>query len=573
MKRALIPLLLFGSCFASVAFAQGGAPVDDAFFGERIEVNIVNVEVFVTDSQGRHVFGLTQDDFEITEDGRPVEITNFFTVEREDRLGRILEGPAGSAERRRAVRKPVPKDQQLNLLVYVDSFNIKPGNRKRVLNELREFLAERAFQGDNVMLVSHNRKLEVVMPFTKNREDILRGIDEISRTAANGNAEEFQRRETIEEMLRAHRDDEPTAAEMAMKSYADSARQDVRRSAGALLRTLRSLAGLEGRKAILHVSDGLQNTPGEDLYVLYKDLFGRDAELNFDRFGDSEVELFKTVSREANAQQVTMYTLDARGGLDAGGLTADNAGIVSISNASTANLETIRDFNLEAPLVEMAERTGGRALLNSFNVGEALESVTRDFEIFYSLGYASPGGGDGRYHNIKVTTKNKDLKVRSRSGYVDKPVVEQIADRTLSSLLLDTRENPLDIRLSFGEPEKEGRNTYILPVLVRIPLRDVILLNNDANRVGKLQVFVALQDEKGNMSDIQRFELPVSIPANAAGSMKEPEIGYRANLKVRRGTPKIAVGVWDEVSGTESFVYEHVLVGQERPERRPRSGP
>ncbi|MCP4205130.1 MAG: VWA domain-containing protein, partial [bacterium] len=457
MKRALILQLALFLCIGSHALAQDSGDVNPAVFGERIDVNIVNVEVFVTDSQGRHVFGLTKEDFEITEDGRPVEITNFFTVEREDRLSRILQGEAGTEERASEVRKPVPADQQLSLVVYIDNFNISPGNRKRVLKELREFLEERAFQGDKVMVVTHNRKLEVVQAFTRERESILRALDKVGKSVASGNIEENLRRGTIEEMLRAHRDDEPLSAEMAMKSYADSAREDVRRSARALQHTLRSLAGLPGRKAILHVSDGIQNTPGEEFYVLYKDLFGRDAELNFDRFGDSEVELFKTVSREANAQRVTMYTLDSRGSLGSGGFTPDFAGIVSVSNASMAALNTARDFNLEAPLVEMAERTGGAALINSNNVREALDQVGRDFEMFYSLGYASPGGGDGSYHDIKVKIKHKGLKVRNRSGYVDKPVADQVADRTLSSLLIDSRENPLNVRLAFGEPEKEGR--------------------------------------------------------------------------------------------------------------------
>lgn len=578
MKRALILQLVLLSWAGSLARAQGNENVSPPVFVERIDVNIVNVEVFVTDSQGRHVFGLTKDDFEITEDGRPVEITNFFTVEREDRLTRILEGEAGPGRRAggrtSAARRPVPVDQQLSLIVYIDNFSLKPGNRKRVLKELRGFLDERAFQGDNVMIVTHNRKLEVVLPFTREREPILRALDKIGKYAAGGNAEEFLRRATIEEMLDAQQDDDPGRAEIAVKSYADSARDDVRRSARALQLTLRSLAGLPGRKAILHVSGGLQNTPGEELYVLYADLFGRDEQVNFDRYADSEVELFKTVAREANAQRVTIYTLDARGGLGSGGLTADYGGLGLVVSASISTLDTIRDFNLEAPLVEMAEQTGGTALLNSFNVKEALARVGRDFEMFYSLGYASPGGGDGEYHNIKVTTKHKGLKARNRSGYVDKPVVEQVADRTLASLLLDTRQNPLDVRLAFGEPEKRGRNTYILPVIIRIPLRGVLLLPNDATREGRLQIFLALQDESGNLSEIHRFPLPVSLPLQATGDLADPEIGYRTNLKVKRGTPKIAVGVWDEISGTESFVSEHVLVGQERrPGRRPRRGP
>src|SRR5260370_317569 len=47
---------------------------------ESIDVRIVNVDVTVT-SKGAPVRGLTRDDFEIFEDGRPQKITNFYSVE------------------------------------------------------------------------------------------------------------------------------------------------------------------------------------------------------------------------------------------------------------------------------------------------------------------------------------------------------------------------------------------------------------------------------------------------------------------------------------------------------------
>src|SRR2546421_13087096 len=45
--------------------------------GESIEVSIVNVDVFVTTKDGRRVHGLTQNDFEIFENGAKQPITNF----------------------------------------------------------------------------------------------------------------------------------------------------------------------------------------------------------------------------------------------------------------------------------------------------------------------------------------------------------------------------------------------------------------------------------------------------------------------------------------------------------------
>src|SRR5438128_4599961 len=49
---------------------------------ERIEVTVINVDVSVTDRAGHPVTGMTRDDFEVFEDGKPQKITNFYTIER-----------------------------------------------------------------------------------------------------------------------------------------------------------------------------------------------------------------------------------------------------------------------------------------------------------------------------------------------------------------------------------------------------------------------------------------------------------------------------------------------------------
>src|SRR5260370_15470676 len=45
--------------------------------GETIEVSIVNLDVIVTDKRGHRIHGLTKDDFEVFEDGKPQPISNF----------------------------------------------------------------------------------------------------------------------------------------------------------------------------------------------------------------------------------------------------------------------------------------------------------------------------------------------------------------------------------------------------------------------------------------------------------------------------------------------------------------
>jgi len=73
MKRPAAFAIAFLLCATSVA-AQ---PAPETF-GETIDVRVVNVDVWVTDRDGNPVTGLTADDFEVREDGRPVELSNFF---------------------------------------------------------------------------------------------------------------------------------------------------------------------------------------------------------------------------------------------------------------------------------------------------------------------------------------------------------------------------------------------------------------------------------------------------------------------------------------------------------------
>ena len=82
MRRFLVILCLVGMAVVGLARAQDESlPHDEDSFFETVDVNVVNVEVFVTDKQGNPVTGLTAADFEIFEDKRPVALTNFYEVD------------------------------------------------------------------------------------------------------------------------------------------------------------------------------------------------------------------------------------------------------------------------------------------------------------------------------------------------------------------------------------------------------------------------------------------------------------------------------------------------------------
>ena len=76
---------------AGVVAADDG-PSREPVLTEEVRVQLVNVEVHVTDRKGVPVRGLTLDDFELLHDGEVRPITHFLAVEN----GRPLEAGAGA---------------------------------------------------------------------------------------------------------------------------------------------------------------------------------------------------------------------------------------------------------------------------------------------------------------------------------------------------------------------------------------------------------------------------------------------------------------------------------------------
>jgi VWFA-related protein len=133
---------------------------------ETIDVNVVNVDVYVTDKQVNRIKGLKKEDFELFEDRKPIAITNFYAIED----GQPVLAPEALDQlpvARPGMPVEIPEDQRLHLVVYIDNFNIRPFNRNRVFNSIREFLRTSLTSEDRVMLMTYDREPHVRRSFTR----------------------------------------------------------------------------------------------------------------------------------------------------------------------------------------------------------------------------------------------------------------------------------------------------------------------------------------------------------------------------------------------------------------------
>ena len=594
----LLPIFALALLLALAAPARGQDQAEAAsgdLFIERVDINVINVEAFVTDKSGNSVDDLTVDDFEVYEDGKLVELTNFFQNDRvapvNEQFDRdrqmVSEGRRGGQSTPAVTPREVPEDQRLNLVVYVDLYHLRPANRTKVMKQLGGFLEDRIHQGDRVMMIAHQRTLQLIHPFTQDIGQVVQGIERVAKMATNGQMADAERRR-VRNSLFEGRGAEPTPGQLLppggsavdpgviqtnvienIRLFVQQQRLETENSMKALETVLRSLGGLPGRRALLYVSDGLEKQPGSDLYQMYTERYSAAPRVTASSPSRTGIELtrndltdvYHKVTSVANTHQVTLYTLQARGAMGLGTVSAEE-GDNSMGLGGSLTSSNERQSSEQEPLIDLAEETGGSAIINSSNFAGALESLSKDFNSLYSLGYRSRTGGDGRYHKIEVKVKRPDLRVRHRSGYVDSTQEQRVADRAFSSLILDLESNALGVTVDFATPQLEGLNKYHLPLLVRIPLRELTLLPDGDKHKGKLRLFFAVQDPDGAISQVQEVPYPVEIPAAEANQLQDKEIGYALKLAVREGTPKVAVSVWDEISGIESYLLRSVPVGK-----------
>ena len=548
---------------AGVLTADEVTPEQIETFVDTVDVRVVNVDVYVTDKQGKRITGLTRGDFRLFEDGREVPITNFYAVE-DGRPAAVLppahprtaEDGAPAPAPAPATIEEVPRDQQLHLVIYVDNFNIRPEHRNRVLDEIGYFVSTKLQRGDRAMLVSYDRSLKVRQPFTSDPQLLVRAMEEVARVTGHGVSRDEERRQAFERIAETQ---SPNAAQAYARTYAESMQNDLSFTVGAIKELIDYLAGLPGRKAILYVSDGIPMVPGQEAFEALDQKFGGGRYMS-DAFGYDFSRRFTELTHAANSNRVSFYTIDAAGLRLYSSFTAEKTAVdASIRVDGTIN------SNLQSPLRYMADTTGGVSIVNTNNTLPMLERIAEDFESYYSLGFSPAHAGSGRYHRLEVRLADgrRGLVVRHREGYRDKTIEAQMTDGTVSALRFAVEDNPLGVSLGFGELQpREDRRTWIVPVDVEVPLDRIALIPRAGTHEGRLRLYVAAIDERGDASPVQQVAVPISIPDADIEAARGQTYRYTVPLLMRGGQHRVAVGLRDELGAQESFVIEDVTVGR-----------
>jgi VWFA-related protein len=595
------------SCFAVVALAQDSPA---SRFVEAVEIQLVSVEVWVTDEAGQPVSGLGADDFVLLHDGEPVPV-EYFSEVGGARAGVVSDtdgvGMAPTVDSRAASADARPPGY---LIVYFDDLNLHPGNRKILADELESFLREEGSEAETVLILRQDSRLFVEAPFGSTGAQLREALTRIRESGSIGASLATDVDQAIQEIQAIWTSSKetagsagtglagvpqgaaiatipgssgdgspagvvggagggrgglaPSSCEVFVRRVEPLLDNHYRQRAAQLRTTLERLseavtflAGLEGPKTLLYLGDRMETAPAAGLasYAAgYCPTEQRSLLMNSQREDLSQ--LMTEIARHASANRVTIY------GVQGGGLRSGRAG-----SAAEAGQEfrgagrgpgTAR-VNQQGGFLVLSEQTGGRAVVNTNNFGDAFRQIRHETSHYYSIAYRPPVASAERFHTIEVKVPGKDLSVRHRPGYRHKSADDLLAERVLGALNLGVTDNPLSIRLAAGRIEPSGEGRFTLPLRVLVPVQSVTFVGADQGSEGELRFKVNAHDtERGELINVDRL-FRLTLPPGQA----DESVTVGVDLDLEAGVYVIAVGLRDANSGAMSFVSTTLEIGDD----------
>ncbi len=466
--RKYIPAFALTLFFALTNFAQTPTPtpkpVDDDDEVVKISTTLIQVDVTVTDKNGKIVNDLKSEDFEIFENGKKQEITNFSFVSTSSE---VEPPPEKSKEKEKKPAVPLPppvslKPEQVRrtIALVVDDLGLSFESVYQVRRALRKFVDEQMQAEDLVAIIRTGGGMGAQQQFTSDKRQLYSAIENIKwNSLGRAGITAFASLEAtpLEQVQAAGGEvsEEQLAEEQRQIKEFSEFREDVF-SVGTL-------------GAINFIVKGMNDLPGRKSIMLFSDGFAICSPDNPDRCARI-IESVRQLTDLSNRAAVSIYTFDARG-LQVTGITAadSTSGVTAERIQNTNSTRSAELFNKQEGLAYLAAETGGRTFFNSNDINKGLDKALEDQKGYYLIGYQPDtdtfDAKTRRFNKLQVKVSRKDTNVRYRSGFfgitddqIKKPSNQTAAQQIFTALTSPFGASGISLRLNtlFGNDKQQG---------------------------------------------------------------------------------------------------------------------
>ena len=543
--------------FAVSAAAQTPSPTatppeDDADV-VKISTTLIQLDAVVTDKKGNQITDLKPEDFEVYENGKKQEITDFAYITGQTK-------PAGEDNRAKSNDKfsiPPPtaklKLEQVKrtYAFVVDDLGLSFASVSYVKYALKKAINEQVRDGDLVAIIRTGSGIGALQSFTSDKRQLLLAIDKIRWNPNSSKGvdafEPITSEKTRSERLRGG-DEEKFSRDREMEQSIKDSSSEVFSTGtlGALRYIVRGMKDLPGRKSVILLSEGFQ-------------VFAQDkGKLLPTRIYNS----LKILTDLANRSSVVFYTLDPRGLDDPFALTAsDSTFDVAPEEIERQQRNRENEFiSSQDSLVFLARETGGTAYINQNRLDIGLREVIADQSGYYLLAYQPDSDTfdpkKSKFNKLEVKVRRENVKVRYRNGFFNKTDKEIAADdQTPQNKIFQALTSPFgasDIPLSlntlFANDEKTGN---FIRSLVNIDIKNLNFVEDSAG-VKKVNLDIVAMTFGDNGTPIDQLSKTYTLQLDKRDYEKvlKKNITYNLIVPIKKpGAYQFRIAVRDPATG------------------------
>jgi len=381
----------------------------------RSSVDLVLIDARITDKSGKPILGLRPEQFSVTEDGHPQQISyldynNIEAVERAElKPAPPIVIPMGTVPppKPEAVRAAV-RDHRL-IVLFFDLTALHPEDLLRAQEGAENYISKQISLADLVAVAVFGNQLKIPVHFTNDRDVLMRAVKSLR---SGKDAELADMADAV-----AQPGEDTTSEDTGAAFTPDETEFNI-------FNTDRKLAALQS------------------LAVLLREIPGRKSVVQFTggitQTGEENRAQLQATTDAANRANVSFYTVDARGlfpmppgGEARQGSSTGSAMFIGVGKPTIAHQasramfsgsevmqESASRHNSRETLSTLASDTGGRSFFDLGDLSDVFKKIQSDSTGYYLIGYYSTDTRlNGAWRRVQVKVSMPGARVISRPGY------------------------------------------------------------------------------------------------------------------------------------------------------------
>jgi VWFA-related protein len=399
----------------------------------KISTTLVQVDVTVTDKNGKIIKDLKSEEFEIFENGEKKAISNFSFVSSDAQP--VL--ASKSNVKNSLPNSPIkPEQVRRTIALVVDDLTITYERFTYVKKSLRKFVDEQMQEGDFVAIARTGGSIGILEQFTSNRRQLHAAIDKLRWNPLGLGGPKFNAPSgggITEGDSIGLRDPDKEADDFRQSSIASN-------MIGGINYIISGMKKLPGRKSAIIFSEGFK--------FIKRDITGPERDFRVNAVLEK---LFDTAARSS----VVVNTIDVRG------LDPDSKGAGD---------------DQQDGLIRLAEQTGGVAFINNNDFNLGIEKILNSQKGYYLIGYEPNANtfdsARRRFNKYTVKVTRQGATVHYRNGFfaIESAETANQSNQSASERLKAALTSPfavngiaLNLNTLFGNDSEQG--SYVRSLL------------------------------------------------------------------------------------------------------------